>query len=157
MICHPKWLKLKLWHIEISEFKHSHGICIQAKHIDCRIFHSTPLVNYTENESLSVRQWTVSTCMSGDLTLSKMCGFDEKVAVLWRFDQCHTFHSTPLVNCTENGPLSVSQWAVSTCLSRDLILSNMCGFDEEVTVLWRFDQFCDVLFIEISINRDPGR
>ena len=82
----------------------------------CRTFHSATLVNCTENEPLSVNQ-AVSTCLSGNMTLSKMCGFDEKVIVLWRFDRCRTFHSTPLVNCTENWPLSASQWTVSTCFA----------------------------------------
>ena len=69
------------------------------------------------------------------MTLSKMCGFDDKVAVLLCFDRCRTFHSTPLVNYTENESLSVRQWTVSTCLSGDLTLSKMCGFDEKVAVL----------------------
>ena len=35
-------------------------------------------------------------------------GFDEKPAVLWRSDHSHTFNSTPIVNYTENRPLSAS-------------------------------------------------
>ena len=34
--------------------------------------------------------------------------FDEKLAVLWSSDHCRTFHSAPIVNCTENWPLPVN-------------------------------------------------
>ena len=81
----------------------------------CITFHSTVFVNYTENIPHAV-----TSVNSDDM-------FDKRVDTMWMYicenqndgftkkclfcdapDHCRTFHSTPIVNYTENRPLVVS-------------------------------------------------
>ena len=80
-----------------------------------RTFHSTPKVNYTENWPFPVSWWCKVNKIDKKWDTMRMFsplwqkrGFGEKSAVLWRSGNSRTFHSTPIVNYTENRPLSIS-------------------------------------------------
>jgi hypothetical protein len=74
----------------------------------CHTFCSTPIVKYTETESLPASP--VNNINMFDMFKSddQNDGFYQKMSFCDAPDQCHTFHSTPIVNYTENWLLLVS-------------------------------------------------
>ena len=80
-----------------------------------RTFHLSPIVNYTENWSFPVSWWSRVSKIDKKSDTMRMFspmwqkhGFGEKSAVLRRSGHSRTFHSTPIVNYTENRPIPVS-------------------------------------------------
>ena len=81
----------------------------------CHTFHSAWIVNYTENKPLPVNSRSrVNMFDKGADTMRMLRSedqnrwFDLKTCRFVMFFHCRTFHSAPIVNCTENGPLPVS-------------------------------------------------
>ena len=90
--------------------------------------------------------------------LSQNHRFDEKLAVLWCFFHCRTFHSASVVNCTENGPLPVSSRSRVNMFGKEADTMRMLrsedqnrGFDEKLAVLWCF--FTAVHFIQVVVQK----
>ena len=98
----------------------------------CHTFCSTPIVKYTETESLSSSPVNNINMFDKKIDIMRMFksddqndGFYQKMQFCDAPDQCHTFHSTPIVIYTENWLLLVSSVSKLNMLDKEVDIMRM--------------------------------
>ncbi len=114
----------------------------------CRTLCSSPSTKIYQEWST---RWTVFTCLARRQIPCGCWDLMTESRIWWKtgrfvmFFHCRTFHSAPIVNCTENGPLPVSSVDSIYMFGKEADTMRMLrsedqnrGFDEKPAVLWCF-------------------